>query len=138
MTLSLPVLTFRYSLFAVIATAVNVSTQMFSASIYPGTYELPVAMALGTGTGLVTKYILDKHYIFYDCDSSISGHSIKFILYTLMGIFTTGIFWGTELAFELMSGDATLRYFGAVLGLTVGYMLKYQLDRRLVFPAQVR
>ena len=50
-----------------------------------------------------------------------------------MGVFTTLIFWGTEIAFDAMGDEPWLRYLGAVIGLSIGYVTKYYLDRRFVF-----
>ena len=50
-----------------------------------------------------------------------------------MGVFTTAIFWGTEYAFHLIFTTDAMRYIGGVLGLTIGYYIKYQLDKRFVF-----
>ncbi len=68
-----------------------------------------------------------------------SGPSAKrrngqlFVLYSFMGVFTTAILWGTEYAFHLIFADDFMRYAGGVLGLTIGYYVKYQLDKRFVF-----
>ena len=112
-------LVMRYTAFAAIATGVNVATQYVSNSLYSGSFELLVAMVMGTATGLVTKYLLDKRYIFFDLDNSLRGHSVKFTLYSILGVLTTLIFWGTELAFEALSDDRHMRYVGAVIGLTI-------------------
>jgi positive regulator of sigma E activity len=50
-----------------------------------------------------------------------------------MGVFTTLIFWLTEYAFHLVFLTDEMRYIGAILGLSVGYYVKYQLDKRFVF-----
>ena len=50
-----------------------------------------------------------------------------------MGVFTSAIFWGTEYAFHLIFAGDFMRYVGGVLGLTIGYYVKYQLDKRFVF-----
>ncbi len=131
--LSPAALTLRYAAFAAISTAVNIGTQYVSALAYAGRYSLPMAMLLGTATGLVTKYVLDKEYIFYDRTRSLRGHSVKFTLYTVMGAVTTAIFWATELAFAALGPQEWLRYVGAAVGLTIGYATKYRLDRRFVF-----
>ena len=136
MMLSPLVLATRYTLFAAIATGVNIGTQYISSALYAGSFELPVAMVLGTATGLVTKYLLDKRWIFFDRTSSLRGHSVKFTLYSAMGVVTTIIFWGTEVMFEALSDDRHMRYVGAVVGLSIGYVTKYYLDRRFVFQAQ--
>ena len=93
------------------------------------------AMAVGSGTlvGLVIKYVLDKRWIFYDLGTGVKAHGRKFSLYTAMGLVTTAIFWGTETAFWLIWRTDAMRELGAVLGLAVGYVVKYNLDRRFVF-----
>lgn len=126
----------RYAAFAAAATAVNVAAQHASAMLYTGRYELYTAMAVGTLAGLAAKYVLDRRWIFHDRPASLRGHSVRFALYSLTGVLTTAIFWGTELAFAALGDALWLRYAGAVLGLAVGYALKYRLDRRFVFRTQ--
>ena len=123
----------RYAAFAALATAVNVATQVISGALYAGRHELYAAMAAGTLTGLVAKYLLDRRWIFHDRLSSLRDHSIKFTLYSMTGVLTTFLFWATELAFAALGNASWLRYAGAVLGLAVGYAAKYRLDRRYVF-----
>ena len=131
--LSIP-LSLRYALFAAIATLVNLASQDLWLALWMWPYGLMLAMGFGTGTGLVTKYLLDKTWIFLDTASSVADHSKKFSLYTATGIVTTAIFWGMEYSFDLMSqGDPWFRKIGAVVGLSIGYVTKYRLDRRFVF-----
>ena len=54
-------------------------------------------------------------------------------LYLVIVIALTLIFWGTEYAFHLIFTTDAMRYIGGVLGLTIGYYVKYQLDKRFVF-----
>lgn len=131
--LSSSTLVLRYSSFAAVATIVNIITQVASTLLYAGHYELYVAMLAGTCTGLVIKYILDYHWIFQGQSVTLSHHSIKFTCYSLTGVLTTGIFWGTELIFAAVGDAYWLRYAGAVLGLSVGYVVKYHLDKYFVF-----
>ena len=126
-------LLYRYSLFAALATLVNLATQETSVHLYAGAYDIPVSILAGTVTGLLTKYLLDKHYIFAHRSVSLSQEARVFVLYASMSVVTTLIFWATEYAFHLAFGTKAARYTGAVIGLTVGYLLKYQLDRRYVF-----
>lgn len=123
----------RYTAFAAIATIGNLLTQRVV--LHFGETGLVFALAVGTGTivGLVIKYLLDKRWIFYDLSSGMKNHSRKFSLYTAMGIFTTAIFWGTETAFWLIWQTDLMRELGAVIGLAIGYVVKYHLDRRFVF-----
>ena len=55
------------------------------------------------------------------------------MLYSCMGVFTTVIFWGTETGFNAVFESSNAKYIGAVIGLTIGYIMKYFLDRKFVF-----
>ena len=123
----------RYSAFALLSIVVNLATQEISLLIYGGPYGLLLSVVAGTASGLVTKYILDRKYIFGFTPAHLGQDINKFIGYTLTGIFTTGIFWGFEFGFEYLFGGKLARYTGAVLGLTIGYFIKYRLDKHLVF-----
>ena len=85
--------------------------------------------------GLAAKYLLDKRWIFNDLGTGLWTHTRKFSLYTLMGVITTAVFWGTELLFDILSPDGRMRFVGGALGLAIGYALKYRLDNRFVFEA---
>ena len=125
----------RYALFAALSTAVNLATQYVALLLYVGIGTLPLAMAAGTLTGLIAKYLLDKRWIFFDPAHGTRAHAQRFTLYTFTGLFTTAIFWGTELLFAFLSSQQWIQFLGGLLGLTVGYVLKYRLDRRFVFEA---
>ena len=133
LSLPAPTIALRYTAFAAAATGVNVAAQLASTAVYAGRYELYAAIAVGTLAGLVAKYLLDRRWIFHDRPASPRGHAARFSLYSLTGVLTTGIFWATELGFAAMGDAPWLRYAGAVLGLALGYTLKYRLDRRFVF-----
>ena len=90
-------------------------------------------MLFGTLAGLVVKYVLDKKFIFYHEVKGKKDDAKKFALYSLMGVFTTIIFWGTEITFDAMSEEPNAKYLGAVIGLSIGYVIKYFLDTKFVF-----
>ena len=131
--MTLQTLILRYTAFAVVATIGNLLTQR--GVLHFGDTGAFFALAVGAGTivGLIIKYLLDKRWIFYDLSSGMKSHSHKFSLYTAMGLFTTAIFWGMESVFWLIWQTDLMRELGAVIGLTIGYILKYHLDRRFVF-----
>jgi len=129
-------LVLRYSLFAVIATIVNLLVQELSLWVYSDRFALYVAILAGTLAGLYTKFILDKRYIFRFQTEGLGEHGKHFLLYSFMGVFTTMIFWGMELGFEFLYETKLMRYIGAVLGLSIGYWVKYQLDKRFVFVSR--
>jgi putative flippase GtrA len=126
-------LAFKYAIFAGIATLVNILSQDITIRLYNGMLSMYVSIAVGTLTGLVTKYVLDKKFIFVYRASSLVDDGATFIAYSVMGLATTLIFWGTELGFEFLFGSKWLRYLGAVIGLTIGYAVKYRLDKHFVF-----
>jgi len=128
-----PGLALRYTLFAVIATLANLGMQRLVLTAGDSGAIFTAAIGAGTLVGLVVKYVLDKRWIFYDSSTGLRAHGRKFALYTAMGIVTTCIFWGSETAFWLIWGTDTMRELGAILGLMVGYVTKYILDRRFVF-----
>jgi len=122
-----------YAIFALAAILVNLSTQFISFRLYQGSHALYLALALGTFTGLLTKYVLDKKYIFRYVSRDILEDSRKFTAYACMGLFTTFIFWGTEIGFDLYFEFEQAKYLGGALGLIAGYALKYRLDKKWVF-----
>lgn len=126
-------LALRYAVFAAIATAVNLGTQWLVREFYGGQWSLELAMICGTATGLATKYPLDKIWIFADSSTGVQNHLRKFSLYSLLSVVTTAIFWANEILFAAVSHSDRMGYVGAVVGLTIGYVTKYQLDRRYVF-----
>jgi len=129
----------RYALFAGIAMLVNLAVQRIVLS--GGDSMIWYAAAVGAGTigGLFTKFLLDKRWIFNDRETAgLQQHGEQFTRYAFMGLFTTAIFWGSETAFFLIGKTDFWRETGAVLGLTVGYVSKYQLDSRFVFNRMAR
>lgn len=126
-------LALRYIAFAVVAVFVNLAVQRLVLWGGDGGWWFAAALGAGTLAGLVVKYLLDKRWIFFDATSGAMAQGRQFGLYSLMGLATTAIFWATETAFWLIWGTDLAREVGAVIGLTIGYVTKYQLDRRFVF-----
>ena len=124
---------FRYTGFAVLATAVNVSVQSVSLWLYRGPWAVTCAMAVGTVLGLLTKFLLDKYCLYCDREGSEKGGARQFMLYALMGGVATAVSWGVELLFVWYDGSPRMAIIGAFIGLTIGYALKYRLDCHFVF-----
>ena len=120
----------KYSLFAVVAILLNLLAQYISFSNF---YNIYIAMGVGTIVGLVAKYILDKKYIFDYVSKNTIDNARKFVLYTITGITTTVIFWLTELSFDIIFINNSAKYIGAIIGLSIGYFIKYFLDKKYVF-----
>lgn len=127
----------NYAIFALIATLANIGAQDLVMRIYGGAFAILLSIIVGTGAGLVVKYMLDKRYIFRFRACSVAHDTRTFALYTLMGLATTVIFWGFEFGFQYIFASKTMRYLGGVMGLAIGYLVKYQLDKRYVFRTEV-
>lgn len=126
-------LAINYAIFALIATAANIGAQDLVIRTYSGDFDILASVIVGTGVGLVVKYILDKRYIFRFRTRSVAHDTQTFALYTVMGLATTVIFWGFEFGFHHIFETNEMRYLGGVIGLTIGYLTKYHLDKRYVF-----
>ncbi|MCJ8518804.1 putative flippase GtrA [Pseudorhizobium tarimense] len=125
----------RYVGFAFIATAVNFLAQEMTIRVFPG-YPLMLSILVGTLAGFAVKYVLDKKWIFFDDYTSHSSEAKKIVLYGLFSVLTTAIFWGFEITFWALWGTNLAKYVGGALGLAIGYVSKYALDRRFVFRAE--
>jgi putative flippase GtrA len=122
-----------YLLLAVIATLMNIAAQDLCSRVYSGPFSLILAVVAGTGAGLICKYLLDARYIFRFRSRNLLHGSQTFFWYTVAGLATTLIFWCFEFGFDHLFRSKEMRYAGAVIGLSIGYLCKYQLDRRFVF-----
>jgi len=123
----------KYIIFAIISTIFNLFFQYLSFKFYQGVAALYLAMSVGTVVGLIVKYILDKKFIFYHEIKDKKEDAKKFALYSFMGIFTTFIFWGTEIFIDNILKEEYAKYLGGLLGLSIGYVIKYFLDKKYVF-----
>lgn len=127
-----------YALLAAIATATNIGAQAGFLLAYTGAYAIALSIMVGTGIGLIVKYVLDKRYIFRFKAENAAHDSKVFILYASTGVITTAVFWGFELSFHTLFGTDQMRYLGGVIGLAIGYVTKYELDKRFVFRPQAQ
>ena len=122
-----------YTLFAVVSTAINIGSQMLSIWVYEGPFSVEISILFGTVMGLPIRYFLEKRYIFNFTSKNLVHDGKLFIFYSAMGVITTLIFWGTEYAFHLIYDIDFMRYLGGVFGLSIGFYVKYQLDKKYVF-----
>ncbi len=125
-----------YAIFAFIATAANIGAQEAVLRLHAGRFQVLASVIVGTGIGLIVKYVLDKRYIFGFQARDALHDGRTFVLYTAMGLVTTLVFWAFEFGFDHMFESKGMRYLGAVIGLAIGYFAKYQLDKRYVFRTE--
>ena len=123
-------------MFALFATAANIAAQDLVIRAYSGALDILVSVVVGTFVGLLFKYVLDKRYIFRFQARNITHDTMTFALYTFMGLATTTIFWCFEFGFHHVFETKEMRYLGGIIGLVLGYLVKYQLDKRYVFRTE--
>lgn len=122
-----------YTAFAALSTVLNIGAQMLSMAVYDGPRAVELSILVGTAAGLPLRYVLEKRFIFAFRSDGLAHDGRLFVLYGFMGVFTTAIFWGVEYAFHLFFRTDAMRYVGGVLGLAIGFYVKYQLDKKYVF-----
>ncbi len=130
-------LALRYLFLALIATAANIGAQDIVIRLYHGPLAIEASVFVGTGVGLVVKYVLDKRYIFRFSARNTMHDAQTFVIYTAMGVATTLLFWSFEFGFNHIFRTKEMRYLGALIGLGLGYWAKYNLDKRFVFRSRI-
>ncbi len=123
----------RYCSFAIVAIGGNIASQDMTIRLYRGPGSIPVSVLVGTLVGLAVKFVLDKRFIFEHETDGVQEDAVLFVQYAAMGTVTTAIFWSFEFGFAATFEGDGLRYLGGIIGLILGYALKYELDRRYVF-----
>ena len=119
-----------YVVFAGVATVANLAAQEAFLRV---SGSLAIAILAGTAAGFATKYVLDKKWVFSDRYTTHRQELRKVTLYGAFSVVTTLVFWLFEVAFWMAWGTDFAKYTGAVLGLAVGYAIKFMLDRTFVF-----
>ena len=129
----------RYIIFAFISSFVNFLAQKatlwgISSFLENDKMELLIAQICGLGSGFVLKYFLDRAFVFNDKEIGSKAEETKKVsLYALMSVFTTFIFMGVQWCVFFMAGKERASDVGLVIGLLIGYTVKYFLDKRFVF-----
>lgn len=111
----------------------NIINIPFFMDFFYGNINLAFFIKIFSATiaAFIFKYFADKVIIFkVRSSNSVNKDTTMVFLYTLFAVFTTLIFWGTQFVFRLFIG---YEYLGMLMGLAVGYTVKFFLDRRYVF-----
>lgn len=122
-----------YAIFAAISIGANLGSQKLAFWLYHGRFAVPLSVCIGTGVGLVVKYLLDKAWIFRYPHRSVAHGIQTFVMYVAMGLGTTLVFWAVEFGADAIFHTEPARLTGGAIGLVLGYLAKYHLDKRFVF-----
>lgn len=127
-----------YCAIALVSSALNIAVQAAWVALDRGAHAIPLSMLAGTAACVPLKYVLEKRHVFGFRAQNLRHDGELLVLYAFFGVFTTLLFWGVEWLFQLAFHTAGMRYVGAAVGLALGFVLRYQLDRRFVFVARVK
>ena len=137
-----------YMLFAVISTGVNLGSQYGIKNLLTNIFEFRktifflskefeiyflIQLVTGTVLGFITKFILDKFIVFEEKHKDIKHTLRQIIIYGILAVFTTIVFWGFEFAFKLFFCFTNSELVGGFIGLALGYTIKFFLDKKFVF-----
>lgn len=122
----------RYVVAAVVSVIANLLSQEATVQASPAS-PLMVSIVVGTLVGFAIKYVIDKVWTFRERYTTPLGEAQRVTVSGLFSVLTTFIFWGFELGFYAIWQTDFAKYTGAVIGLGIGYVLKFYLDRRHVF-----
>lgn len=139
-----------YMIFAAISIILNIGSQyilrVILQSLIPRfanekllsfEYWFLISLGFGTVIGFLFKFVVDKFVVFEekltdDKMADLQRTTKQITLYFSFAIFTTMIFWGFEFSFKIaFTGNWYL--VGGLIGLIIGYTVKFLLDRRFVF-----
>ena len=140
----------KYMFFAIIAIGINVVVQIvskelflllfnslahnyFSFSTTKLEYWFIFALGMGTVSGFVFKFVMDKFIVFEDSITTIEKTTRQISLYFAFAIVTTTIFWGFEFLFKVLFPEGSMYLIGGIIGLAIGYTVKFLLDKTYVF-----
>lgn len=131
----------RYLIFAAIAIALNMLVFSAAKFILEQLFNYPdfaviikyTAKLMGIASGFMLKYILDKKYVFNDSKGTLQEEAQKVGIYGLLSIFTTLLLFVISEGVERIIDWKYEVYAGWLIGLIIGYLLKYFLDKRFVF-----
>lgn len=121
-------------LLQIIADGVLSLFQVFTVTVYK---NLTIAIFIKTGIATIGaflfKFAVDKWLLFKDHNPDIKNTMRQIVIYGMFAVFTTLIFWGFEFGFKLLFHFRFSEYAGGVIGLVLGYTLKFIFDSRFVF-----
>jgi len=122
-----------YLLIAAVSTVLNLGAQFLVVQYWNIPYVIELSILIGTAVGMPPRYFLEKKYVFFFKSNDIKHDSKLFFLYSFYAVFTTLIFWSVEYMFHIYFSADFMRYVGALAGLSIGFFLKYQIDKKYVF-----
>lgn len=127
-----------YFIFAIISIILNISIQeLFFIFIGRESQVLAIAMVIATIVSFVFKYFMDKFYVFNSKSETKKEEVKKVFLYGFFSVFTTLIYMVVEFAFHISFSFQHKEELGAMLGLTIGYIVKYIIDKKITFKREV-
>ena len=121
---------FLYYAFALVAVGLNVLVQHLVFISLTHSHAIFIAMLIGAAVALVAKYFLDRKFVFL---KTSSANRRELFWYALTGGLITIVFFVAEYVIWDAYKTGLARDIGIVVGMLLGYTLKYFIDKHLVF-----
>jgi putative flippase GtrA len=109
------------------------------ARFYLSTDPVDMPELIGSGIAVVityiTKFVLDKFIVFEKKSTDFKQTGNEFVKYFFFAILTTILNIGIQFILRFFTPEAwiTIRI---IIALTIGYIVKFLLDRKYVFPSE--
>lgn len=123
----------KYIFFSIISSFINIASQFIFLLFYTSYLNIELSILFGTIMGMPPRYVLEKKYIFYFRANNLKHDGRIFVIYIFFSGITTLLFWAIEYLFHIVFMDDILRYIGGLIGLMIGFYIKYRLDKKYVF-----
>lgn len=122
----------KYSFISFISILFNVIAQFIFTKLFYYNYNFLIEMFLGSISGVTVKIILDRTYIFYYMNEKSIGNILRFVVYSFFEIISILLFIILEVIFNFFIPIPFSRYLGVIIGLSIGYSIKYHFDKRYI------
>jgi putative flippase GtrA len=130
-----------YLVFAALTIALNLGVFTFckwflEKNITAEKYQIYIkyfSKLAGIAAGFVVKYALDKIYVFDDISQNVAEEVKKVGIYGLFSVFTTVLLFLISEVIERNVNWKHKTHIAWLIGLIVGYVIKFFLDKTFVF-----
>lgn len=102
-------------------------------SVNKVTFAFLLQVLAGIAIGFFTKFVLDKFIVFESNNTNIKETAWQFFIYSSLAVITTIIFLLFEFSFKIFFHFYHSEIVGGLIGLVIGYTVKFFLDKKFVF-----
>jgi len=133
---------FKYMAYSFLTLILNIGIQSITLNITGRSTEAVIlAIVVATVVSFVVKFFIDKNIIFKTKKGHQNERRKQVLLYAVFSIGTTLIYILVEMIFHFSFDSADLyekkEEIGAIIGLLMGYSIKYIVDMKITFKEKI-